>query len=88
MNKFTQILLVAGVFFAPVVVRACGCDDGPPPIVHFKDGLTPNGPVCGCGCSTGDPSAYSNDFFAFADYGSSHAAPPPAPYVPPKRPNS
>lgn len=86
MNKYTLGLLVAAVFSFSASLRAC--DDTPPGIVHFKDGLTPNGPVCDCGCGGNDPSAYSGDYFNYRDYGPAHVTPPPAPYTPPKRPNS
>jgi hypothetical protein len=85
MKKYCLGSLVAIVLFSPAGLWACDCgDDAPPAIVHFKDGLAPNGPVCGCDCSRGDASAYS-DSFGFRDYGPVHITPPPAP---PKRPTS
>jgi hypothetical protein len=93
MKIITLGLLMTGILLAPTAVRACGCDDDSPGIVHFKDGLTPNGAPgdCGCGCkygaAYGDASSYG-DHFQYRDYGPSHAAPPPAPYVPPKQPTS
>ena len=89
MNKYTLALLVATFQILPLSLKACDCgDDGRVGIVHFKDGLTPNGPVpvdYGRGDTEGGCSCSSS--FAFRDYGPVHAAPPPAP-EPPHKPAS
>jgi hypothetical protein len=86
MPKYAFALLAVTFALLPVSLRACGdcgCDDLPV-VVHFKDGLTPNGPVTGdpgyavtvegnssgCGC---------NSAFGFRDYGPARVVPPPAP---------
>ena len=83
MHKYAFALLAVTIPFLPMGARACGdcgCDDLPK-VIHFKDGIAPNGPV------TGDPGAAvtvegasgcgCNSAFGFRDYGPAHVTPPP-----------
>jgi len=89
MHKYAFALLAVTIPILPLSLRACDCDDTPAGIVHYKDGLPPNGPVTsdpgqagsaegGCTCS---------ESFSFRDYGPVRVAPPP-PVQPPPRPSS
>jgi hypothetical protein len=81
MNTYAFALLAVTLPFLPTGLRACGdcgCDDLPK-VVHFKDGLAPNGPVTG---DPGDAAALLNrggcgcSEFGFRDYGPPHVTPP------------
>ena len=82
MHKCAFAVLVVTVLLLPTGLRACdcGCDDLPK-VIHFKDGIAPNGPV------TGDPGATAaveggcpcEEAFGFRDYGPARVTPPPAP---------
>jgi hypothetical protein len=88
MKKYGVGIVAAVILISPIRVMACDCDDHTSSITHFKDGLSPNGPVtaeaasvdpAGCGCGPDDVH--------FHDYGPAHVTPPPA--VPaPKKPTS
>ncbi len=82
MKKSAIVLLVTTVLLLPVGLKACDdCDcgcPGPAP-VHFKDGLTPNGPVTG-DAVYGDPSYYSSTY-GFRDYASTKTVVVPPPPV-------
>ncbi len=81
MHQCALAFLAVTISLLPMALRAsCGCDD-PTPVIHFKDGLAPNGPVTGNagqavtvegGCPCSQP-------FGFRDYGPAHVTPPPAP---------
>jgi hypothetical protein len=83
MHKYALAFLVVTIPLLPTTVRACGdcgCEDAPV-VVHFKDGLTPNGPVTGdagqaVSIEGGCPCA---EAFGFRDYGPPRVVPPPAP---------
>jgi hypothetical protein len=83
--KTLAIALLAVTFqFVPAVLHACdcGCGDDVAPPVHFKDGITPNGPA-GVQAVYGDPSRYGDgcgcSTFYYRDYGAAHAPVPPPP---------
>jgi hypothetical protein len=89
MNKYVFGLLAAIVLCAPVGLRACDCEnpsESPVLWVHFKDGLTPNGPVdtSYSASSRGEGCTCDKDF-QYRDYGPAHVAPAPEPV---KRPSS
>ena len=78
MYKYAFALLVVTILNLPLSLRACDCGYRPV-FIHFKDGLTPNGPV-DVEARLGDPSYYKcGAFFVFHDYGPARAPEPPAP---------
>jgi hypothetical protein len=81
--KILTIALLAVTFqLVPAVLHACdcGCGDEVAPPVHFKDGITPNGP-CNTAAIYGDPSKYGDGCgcgtFYYRDYGAAHVVTPP-----------
>ena len=83
--KILTIALLAVTFqLVPAVLHACdcGCGDDVAPPVHFKDGITPNGP-CNTAAIYGDPSKYGDGCgcgtFYYRDYGAAHVVTPPPP---------
>ena len=88
MHKYAFALLAVTIPILPLSLMACDCDDdNGPGIVHFKDGLTPNGPVKGDGGQTAsdEGGCTCSAHFAFRDYGPAQVTPPPAPVVPPRK---
>ena len=83
MHKYAIILSVVAILLLPLGLRACDCGEDPQGLVHFKDGLTPNGPVDVTARPGGD-ECYSADFI-FHDYGPARVTPPP---VEPPKPSS
>jgi len=77
------------ILILPVSLRACDCGDVPDGIVHFKDGLTPNGPVKGDGGQTAsiEGGCSCSTPFSFHDYGPARVTEPP-PVQPPKHSGS
>ena len=76
--KILKIALLAVTFqLVPAVLHACdcGCGDTNPPPVHFKDGITPNGPS-NTAAIYGDPSNWNESYY-FRDYGAAHVVTPP-----------
>jgi hypothetical protein len=87
MKKHSLAWLVVTVLVLPASLRACDCGcDGPPKVVIFKDGLTPNGPVT-AEARYGDTEYYTTSF-GFRDYGPARVAPPPVAPSPLRRPSS
>jgi hypothetical protein len=76
MYKYAFILLAVTIPVLSPSLRACDDDNdnGDLKIVHFKDGLTPNGPV-DTESRRGDTEGYSTDF-VYRDYGPARVAPP------------
>jgi hypothetical protein len=76
MKKYGLSLLVAIILLSPVGLWACDCDDATP-VIHFKDGLTPNGPVSDetGSTNTGHCNCCAESYY-FRDYGPAHVAPP------------
>ena len=75
MHKYAFILLAVTMPLLSPSLRACDSCDSGSGIVHFKDGLTPNGPV-DTGSSRGDTEGYSCIKYPFRDYGPVRVAPP------------
>ena len=89
MLKRTFALLTVTILISPLSLRAC--DDkyaDLPGYFHFKDGITPNGPIP-VEARLGDPSYYRPcSFFVFRDYGAARVVVPPAPAPAVRRPSS
>jgi len=86
--KISLIALLT-VMFMPVALHACDCGCTCQPLFHFKDGITPNGPVTAVAIY-GDPELYKCGTFGFRDYGAAHVvvAPPPVDTKEMKQPSS
>jgi len=83
MHKYAFALLAMTIPFLPTGLRAgddCGCDDLPK-VIHFKDGIAPNGPVTADSAQavTVEGGCPCEDKFGFRDYGPPRVVPPPAP---------
>jgi len=81
--KIPTIALLAVVFLMPAVLHACDdCGCTCQPLVHFKDGITPNGPS-NTEAIYADPAHYGKgcgcEEFYFRDYGAAHVVTPPPP---------
>ncbi len=73
MHKYAFMLVAVAILALSTSLRACDSCDSGSGIVHFKDGLTPNGPV-DTGYSRGDTE--SSGRYIFRDYGPVRVAPP------------
>ena len=89
MHKYAFALLAVTIPILPLSLKACDCDDTPAGIVHYKDGLTPNGPVTGDAgqAASEEGGCTCSDHFAFRDYGPARVVAPPV-QAPPPRPSS
>jgi len=74
MHKYAFILLAVTMPLLSPSLRACDSCDSGSGIVHFKDGLTPNGPV-DTTYRPGDTEGYCTKY-TFRDYGPVRVTPP------------
>ena len=88
MHKYAFALLAVTIPILPLSLRACdcGCHDLPV-VIHFKDGIAPNGPVTAAPrqAVSVEGGCPGSALFGFRDYGPAHVTPPPA-EPPVKRP--